>query len=217
MFLKKIILDIETTGLNINEGDRIIEICCIEFKNRSITKNIFHEYINPDNKIINKEAYKIHGLSNFFLKDKPFFVEISQNFLNFISNSVLIIHNSEFDLSFINFELKKIGLKDINFYCKNIIDTLKIARKLFPGKRNSLDFLAKRFKINYNRNFHSAIKDVKLLSKIYYYLTIRHKYLSLKKIKSEKYYEKNVSKNIILPISKKDSLRHNLFLKKYIK
>lgn len=210
--MKKIVLDIETTGLNWKNNNRIIEICCIELKKNRLSKNCFHEYINPEKVIIDNEAYKIHGITNSFLKDKPLFKNIVEKFLSFIFDSILIIHNADFDVNFINYELKKIGLKNINFYCKKIVDTLELAKKIFPGKRNSLDFLSKRFKINIDRKFHSAILDVKLLAKIYYYLTIKQNYLFLG---DKKKYIKNIGfNNIVCKASQKDLIMHNIFLKK---
>lgn len=211
---KKIILDIETTGLDFNKGDKIIEICCLEIKNRNITNNIFHEYINP-NRNISDEAYKIHGIDNFFLSKKPIFKDISDKFINFIFNSKIIIHNAKFDVGFINSELVKIGLKKINFYCLKIIDTLKIAKKLFPNKHNSLDSLCSRFNIVSNRKKHNALLDCKLLAKIYLIITRKESFLDFKKNKKENKNNNKINNNLIIKTNFKDLFKHENFFSKF--
>ncbi|NIG99029.1 MAG: DNA polymerase III subunit epsilon [Buchnera aphidicola (Periphyllus acericola)] len=172
---RQIALDTETTGIN-KEGPvylnhRIIEIGAVEIINRKITKNIFHEYIKPD-RLIDKEAYKIHKITNEFLYNKKKFSEIYKNFINFVKGSELIIHNSKFDLGFINYELNMLNksIPNILNYC-TVIDTLKLSRKIFPGRKNSLEVLCKRYKIYDSRKFHSAILDAKLLAKVYLLMT----------------------------------------------
>ena len=161
----EIILDTETTGLSISEKHRIIEIGCIELENQIPTKRIFHEYVNPERKV-SADAYKVHGYSNEFLENKKNFKEISEDFLNFIKNKKIIIHNADFDLSFLNYELRLINKKGIDR--ENVIDTLKIAREKFPGAQNSLDALCKRFNIdNSKREKHSALIDCELLKEVY--------------------------------------------------
>ena len=161
----EVILDTETTGLSRAEKHRIIEIGCIELNNLIPTNNIFHEYINPQ-RPVSEEAYKIHGYSNKFLSDKKTFAEISEDFLDFIKNKKLIIHNATFDLSFLNYELKLIKKEEIDK--KNAIDTLEMARAKYPGSQNSLDALCKRFNIdNSKREKHSALIDCHLLKEIY--------------------------------------------------
>lgn len=216
LYKKEIILDIETTGLDFNQGDKIIEICCLEIRNRNITNNIFHEYINPEKKISN-EAYKIHGINNFFLLKKPLFKDISDNFINFIYNSKIIIHNAKFDVGFLNSELNKIGLKNINFYCLKIIDTLKITKKLFPNKSNSLKSLCSRFNIISNeRKKHSALIDCKLLAEIYLIITRKQKTLIFKKNnKKNKNYFEEINNDLILKADLKDSFKHKNFFKKF--
>jgi DNA polymerase-3 subunit epsilon len=171
-----VVLDTETTGINKKElphiNHRIIEIGAVEIVNRRFTGNNFHVYIRP-NRSIDPEALKIHGITDDFLLKKPLFKDIADNFLNYIKNSQLVIHNAAFDLGFINQELiiwnKKI--EKIDTIC-SIIDTLKIARKLFPGKKNTLDALCVRYKINKShRNLHSAILDSYLLGKLYLLMT----------------------------------------------
>jgi len=161
----EVILDTETTGLSILGKHRIVEIGCVELNNQISTNKIFHEYINPQ-RDVSEDAYKIHGYSNKFLSDKKTFSEISRDFLNFIKNKKIIIHNAPFDLSFLNYELRLIKQKEIDG--KDVIDTLEIARSKFPGTQNSLDALCKRFNIdNSKREKHNALIDCNLLKEVY--------------------------------------------------
>ena len=160
----EIILDTETTGLSADK-DRIVEIACVELNNYIPTKNIFHTFINPEIKV-SLDAFKVHGYSDEFLSTKPKFKDVVQNFINFIKNKKLIIHNADFDLGFLNNEFKRLNLKPI--LRSEVTDTLQIARSKFPGTGNSLDALCKRFKINIEgREKHSALLDCHLLSKVY--------------------------------------------------
>ena len=163
--MREIVLDTETTGLDIKEGHRLIEIGACEMVNHVITNKTFHVYINPQREI-DIDAVNIHGISNEDLIDKPTFSEICDKFLDFIGDSTLVIHNADFDVSFINNEL---NLSGKNFEIKNpIIDTLKLAKKKFPGSLVNLDSLCKRFDINLNsRKFHGALIDAVLLSDVY--------------------------------------------------
>ena len=161
----EVILDTETTGLSTIEKHRIVEIGCIELDNQIPTNKIYHKYINPQ-RSVSEDAYKVHGYSDEFLSDKKTFSEISEDFLNFIKNKKIIIHNAPFDLSFLNYELKLINQKPINK--ENVIDTLEIARSKYPGSQNSLDALCKRFNIdNSKREKHNALIDCHLLKEIY--------------------------------------------------
>ena len=161
----EVILDTETTGLSIKEKHRIVEIGCIELENQIPTNKVFHEYLNPQREV-SGEAYKVHGYSNEFLSDKKTFSEVSDNFIDFIKNKKLIIHNALFDLSFLNYELKLINKKEIEK--TNIVDTLEIARQKYPGSQNSLDALCKRFNIdNSKREKHTALIDCGLLKEVY--------------------------------------------------
>ena len=161
----EVILDTETTGLSTADNHKIVEIGCVELNNQIPTNNIFHEYINPQ-RAVSEDAYKVHGYSNKYLSDKKIFSEIVENFLNFIRDKIIIIHNAPFDLSFLNYELKIINKKPINI--KNVIDTLEIARSKYPGSQNSLDALCKRFNIdNSKREKHNALMDCHLLKEIY--------------------------------------------------
>ena len=163
--MKEIILDTETTGLSVSDGHRIVEIGCIELENQIPTKNKFHCYLNPERKVSEK-ALVVHGYTNEFLSDKKKFKDIVDDFLSFINNKKIIIHNAEFDLSHINNELSILGRPKLSK--ENIIDTLEIARDKFPGSSISLDALCKRYKIdNSKREKHTALIDCELLTKVY--------------------------------------------------
>tara|TARA_B100000989_G_scaffold295584_1_gene276974 strand:- start:5894 stop:6559 length:666 start_codon:yes stop_codon:yes gene_type:complete len=163
--MNEIVLDTETTGLSVANGHRIVEIGCIELQNQIPTSNRFHCYLNPQRKV-SEEAQKVHGYTDQFLSDKKIFKDVAEEFLNFIKDKKIIIHNAEFDLSHINNELKLIGKKAISK--NNIIDTLDIARDKFPGSQISLDALCKRFRIdNSKRKLHTALIDCELLAKVY--------------------------------------------------
>ena len=163
--MSEIILDTETTGLSSLEGDRIIEIACIETKGLIPTNKRFHVLLNPEKKI-SVDAFKIHGFSNEFLKDKKKFEEIADEFLDFIKEKDLIIHNAPFDLGFLNHELK---LANKNQIKKNkVIDTLTLAKQKYPGQSNSLDALCRRFNIDLSRRTkHNALLDCELLREVY--------------------------------------------------
>ena len=166
-----IVLDTETTGLDPDDGHKIIEIGCIEILNRNITNNTFHKYINP-NREIDVEASKIHGLTNNFLKDKPVFEEIYLEFREYISNSPIIIHNAPFDIGFLKKEHTATSANN-KFLDNEIIDSLKLARKISPGKKNTLDALCERYSVdNSDRTLHGALLDAKLLAFVYLKMTI---------------------------------------------
>ena len=186
--MKEVVLDTETTGLSVIEGHRIVEIGCIELENLVPTKNKFHCYLNPERKVSEK-ALEVHGFSDEFLSKQKKFSEIVDDFLNFIENKKLVIHNAEFDLSHLNNELKILGRKKIN---NNVIDTLSLARDKFPGSQISLDALCKRYRIdNSKRTHHTAIMDCELLSKVYINL-LDQENINLKSNlnKSHSYYKK---------------------------
>ena len=167
-----IVLDTETTGLDVNDGHRIIEIGCVEIVNRNITSNSFHRYVNPMRQI-DDGAKNVHGITYSMLEDKPKFSEILNEFLEYLSDSDLIIHNAPFDLGFLSKELSFCGKED-NYLesSRKIHDTLKISRKRFPGKRNSLDALCARYEIdNTDRNLHGALIDANLLASVYLKMT----------------------------------------------
>ncbi len=166
---REIILDTETTGLSPNDGHRIVEIGALEMIDKVLTGEKFHFYVNPQ-RDMPQEAYRIHGISSQFLQDKPLFKEISEQFLDFIKDSTLVIHNAPFDIRFLNHELSLSKLPPINL--SNAIDTLIIARKAFPGAKVNLDALCRRFKVdNSSRQYHGALKDAELLSEVYVELT----------------------------------------------
>ena len=163
--MKEVILDTETTGLFVKDGHRIVEIGCIEIEDLVPTKNRFHCYLNPERKVSEK-ALKVHGYTDEFLSKQKKFSDVVDDFLNFIENKKLVIHNAEFDLSHLNNELVLLGKKKIN--SEDTVDTLSLARDKFPGSPVSLDALCKRYKIdNSNRTKHTALVDCDLLSKVY--------------------------------------------------
>ena len=204
-----IVLDTETTGINKTDlphiNHRIIEIGAIEIIQRRFTGNNFHSYIQPD-RSIESEALKIHGITDSFLRNKPRFKDIINEFLSYIKDSTLVIHNATFDVGFINQELKIFNkkIKNIDKFCF-IIDTLKLARKLFPGKKNTLDALCARYKIkNSDRNLHSAIADAHLLGKLYLLMTGGQESMCFDSISDDKK---------IFQMSKKFVRPKNIFLK----
>ena len=163
--MKEVILDTETTGLSVRDGHRIVEIGCIELENLIPTKNRFHCYLNPERKVSEK-ALEVHGYTDDFLSTHKKFVEIVDEFLGFIENKRLVIHNAEFDLSHINNELALLGKEKLN--SENVVDTLALARDKFPGSPISLDALCKRYRVdNSKRTQHTALIDCDLLAKVY--------------------------------------------------
>ncbi len=170
--MRQVILDTETTGLDPAKGHRIIEIGCVEMKNRRRSERIFHQFINPG-RPIEDGAYDVHGISNEFLADKPAFKDIAQDLIDFVRDSEVIIHNAPFDVAFINLELKLLGkawgrLED---YC-TITDTLALARERHPGQKNSLDALCSRYEIdNSQRDLHGALLDARILLDVYLAMT----------------------------------------------
>ena len=216
--MKEIILDTETTGLNIRDGHRIVEIGCVEVENLIPTKEKFHCFLNPERKVSEK-ALEVHGYTDEFLSDKKKFKEIADEFLKFINGKRLVIHNAEFDLSHINNELKIIGKEPIK---NDVIDTLSLARNKFPGSSSSLDALCKRYRIdNSKREQHSALVDCNLLIKVYINLTDQKEpTLDFKKNIDLK--EKNIKKNIsyfqkVIKPSQKELERHQHYIKTSLK
>ena len=217
--VKEVILDTETTGLDVKDGHRIVEIGCLEIDNFVITSKKFHCFINPERKV-SEQAFKVHGYSDEFLSKQKKFSDVAEEFLKFIENKKLVIHNASFDLSHLNNELALLGKKKIN---KDfVVDTLEMARKKFPGSQNSLDALCKRFRIdNSKREKHSALVDCELLSKVYVNLAGQKEPLFDFKNDDSKnlnFSKKEISyyKKIIKPTE--DELRlHKDFLKKEIK
>ena len=216
--MKEIVLDTETTGLSVRDGHRIVEIGCIELENLIPTQNRFHCYLNPERKVSAK-AFEVHGYSDEFLAKQKKFDEIVEEFLEFIKDKKIIIHNAEFDLSHLNNELSLIGKKKLD---NNIIDTLLLARDKYPGSSVSLDALCKRYRIdNSKRTKHTALIDCDLLAKVYINL-IDQKEPTLNFSNNEQ--TKEDYKNIAQPYYKKvisptdEELRnHKAFLKKDLK
>ena len=214
--MKEVLLDTETTGLS-SVNDKIIEIACIEIEDHIPTGEKFHVFLNPEMEI-SQGAYDTHGISKEFLKDKPKFNDVAKDFLKFIDGKKLVIHNAEFDLAFLNKELKEVGEKQI--LKDNIVDTLNVAREKFPGAQNSLDALCKRFKIdNSRRQKHSALLDCELLAKVYIELFEKKEPTfefdsdaqdeSIKNVKSIK-----DRKQIIVQITDEEKRLHKEFLQK---
>ena len=169
--MRQIVLDTETTGLSAENGDRIIEIGCVELLGRKITGNHFHHYLNPQ-RDSHEDALKVHGISNEFLRDKPEFEVIASDFLSFISGAEIIIHNASFDVGFLNKELERLNLGRLTDHVAGVTDTLSMAKEMFPGKRNSLDALCDRLGVNNAaRTLHGALLDAELLADVYICLT----------------------------------------------
>ena len=214
----EVVLDTETTGLSVAKGHRIVEIGCIELKNQIPTDKTFHCYLNPQRKV-SEDAIKVHGYTDEFLADKKKFSDVVNDFLEFIQNKKLIIHNAEFDISHINNELKLIGKPTISK--DNVIDTLDIAREKFPGSSISLDALCKRFRIdNSKRKFHTALIDCELLSRVYINLIDQKEpklnFIAEEKKKSINNNKMQYCKKIIQPTE--DELSdYKIFVKKSLK
>ena len=216
--MKEIVLDTETTGLSVKEGHRIVEIGCIELDNLIPTKNKFHCYLNPERKVSEK-AFEVHGYSDSFLSDKMKFREIADDFLRFIKDKRLIIHNAEFDLSHLNNELQIIGKNKID---NEVIDTVSLARNKFPGSQISLDALCKRYRIdNSKRVQHTALIDCDLLSKVYINLIDQKEPTLDFKNKEEEVSKLNTGKVIystkIIKPSPEELKNHQIYLKTSLK
>ena len=213
--MRYIVLDTETTGLDPDDGHKIIEIGCIEIVNRKVTNNTFHKYINPLREI-DIEASKVHGLTASNLSDKPIFNDIYDEFVSYISDSPLIINNAPFDMGFLKKEFNY--LERINGFINNeIIDSIKLARKISPGKKNTLDALCDRYSVdNSDRNFHGALLDARLLAHVYLKLTIGQNNfsdLSVEQSIQDSVVE-TLPKNFkVIKASKDDDLLHDSYFK----
>ena len=169
--MRQIFLDTETTGLSPENGDRIVEIGCVELVNRKLTGKNLHFYLNPE-RDSHEDALKVHGISNEFLKDKPKFGEIADELLEYLQGADVLIHNAPFDVGFINKELELQKRPPIKTYVNSVADTLAMAKDMFPGKRNSLDALCDRLGVdNSGRTLHGALLDAELLADVYIYMT----------------------------------------------
>jgi DNA polymerase-3 subunit epsilon len=169
--MRQIVLDTETTGLSAENGDRIIEIGCVELVDRKLTGNNLHFYVNPE-RDSHEDALKVHGISNEFLRDKPKFGQIADELLGYLSGAELIIHNAPFDISFLNKELQRLGREPIHGLIEAVTDSLVMAKDMFPGKRNGLDALCDRLGVdNSTRTLHGALLDAELLADVYINMT----------------------------------------------
>jgi DNA polymerase-3 subunit epsilon len=169
--MRQIFLDTETTGLSAENGDRIIEIGCVELLNRKLTGNNLHFYINPERES-HEDALKVHGISNEFLRDKPKFAEVADQILDYLRGAEIIIHNAPFDIGFLNKEMELLGKPPITEQVASVRDTLVMAKEMYPGKRNSLDALCDRLGVdNSGRTLHGALLDAELLADVYIYMT----------------------------------------------
>jgi len=178
--MRQIVLDTETTGLEPSQGHRIIEIGCVEMINRRLTGNNYHQFLQPDREI-DEGAQAVHGISNEFLADKPRFSDVVKDFIEYLDGAELIIHNAPFDVGFINHEFNLVGSEygKVATYC-TVIDTLVMARKMRPGKKNNLDVLCKEYDVNNaHRELHGALLDAELLSEVYLRMTGGQSNLSL--------------------------------------
>ena len=216
--MREIVLDTETTGISVKEGHRIVEIGCIELDDLVPTKNKFHCYLNPERKVSEK-AFEVHGYSDSFLSDKMKFSEIADDFLRFIKDKRLIIHNAEFDLSHLNNELKIIGKNKID---NEVVDTVSLARNKFPGSLNSLDALCKRYRIdNSKRVQHTALIDCDLLAKVYINLIDQKEPTLDFKNKEEEVSKLNTGKVIystkVIKPSPEELKNHQIYLKTSLK
>jgi DNA polymerase-3 subunit epsilon len=169
--MRQIVLDTETTGLDPLLGHRIIELGAVEIVNRRITDKVFHCYLNPEREV-ESGALQVHGISNEFLLDKPKFRDVVKDLIDFVDGAELIIHNAPFDMGFLNAELALLNLEPVTTYCPVITDTLRMAKDLHPGKRNSLDALCERYAVdNSTRTLHGALLDARLLAEVYLAIT----------------------------------------------
>ena len=169
--MRYVVLDTETTGLEVRQGHRIIEIGCLEMEGRQVGAHHFHEYINPE-RPVDEGAFQVHGISDEMLADKPQFSLIAERFLQFIQGSTLIIHNASFDVGFLDAELDRLGLGKVSDHVAGLVDSLRMAREMFPGKRNNLDALCDRLGVNNaHRQFHGALLDAQILAEVYLAMT----------------------------------------------
>jgi DNA polymerase-3 subunit epsilon len=169
--MRQIVLDTETTGLNARLGDRIIEIGCVELANRRPTGNHFHRYVNPEREV-EEGALRVHGITNEFLQDKPRFADIARELIDYLAGADLVIHNAAFDVEFLNAELERLDLPPVEKHVATVVDTLRQARDLHPGKKNSLDALCERYQVDHShRTLHGALLDASLLAEVYLAMT----------------------------------------------
>jgi DNA polymerase-3 subunit epsilon len=215
---KQIFLDTETTGLDPKQGHRIIEIAAIEFNNRQPTNRRFHSYINPE-RDIDPAAEEVHGLSIDFLQDKPLFKDVVNDFLAFVHNSEVVIHNAPFDVGFINAELGRLGLDKFEENTITITDSLKFAKEIRPGQRNSLDALCKAFDIdNSSRTLHGALLDAQLLGEVFIGMTRGQEAISIDFVEDDNHqvFKKvDLSKLQVIQLLPEDIDNHTAYIKKH--
>ena len=216
--VKQIFLDTETTGLDPKQGHRIIEIAAIEFNNRKPTNRRFHSYINPE-RDIDPAAEEVHGLSIDFLQDKPLFKDVVNDFLAFVHNSEVVIHNAPFDVGFINAELGRLGLDKFEENTITITDSLKFAKEIRPGQRNSLDALCKAFDIdNSSRTLHGALLDAQLLGEVFIGMTRGQEAISIDFVEDDNHqvFKKvDLSKLQVIQLLPEDINNHTAYIKKH--
>lgn len=220
---REIVFDTETTGFEYAKGDRLVEIGAVELINHMPTGVTYHQYINPEREVP-EEVVKVHGLTYEFLKDFPTFDKIAQEWLDFVGDATLVAHNASFDMNFVNYELKQIGKPELDW--SKVVDTLEIARLLFPGARCSLDALCKRYEIdNSSRTYHGALLDAQLLSEVYLEL-LGGKEPSLlldskKQTKQETVVVQNMQRKLrparVFALSEEELAAHTEFLEKKVK
>lgn len=170
--MRQIVLDTETTGLSAQDGDRIIEIGCVELLNRKLTGNNRHFYLHPEDRAIHEEALRVHGITLDFLADKPVFAQVAEDLRDYLQGAQLVIHNAPFDIGFLNAEFARLGWGAVTDLIDSVIDTLVMAKEMYPGKRNGLDALCDRLDVdNSGRTFHGALLDAELLADVYINLT----------------------------------------------
>ncbi|WP_115707335.1 DNA polymerase III subunit epsilon [Legionella sainthelensi] len=218
--MRQVVLDTETTGIGHEHGHRVIEIGCVELIDRKLTGNHFHVYLNPQ-RLVDEGAFRVHGISNEFLQDKPLFAEVAEQFWQFIRGAELIIHNAPFDVGFLNSELQLINWnKKLEVYCK-ITDTLVLAREKYPGQRNSLDALCKRYGIDhFNRELHGALLDAEILAFVYLAMTGGQTSLFAEveetsihvNSKSQETVALHLENSVVLPVSTDELESHLLFV-----
>lgn len=210
-------LDTETTGLSAAAGHRIIEIAAIEVDNRTVTTNVFQVYVNPQ-RAVDQGAFEVHGLSDEFLEDKPTFDLVVEDLLAFVKGSNVVMHNASFDIGFLNMELDKLGMGVFGDYCEEVIDSLTMARRLHPGRRNSLDALCERYAIDRSsRTLHGALIDTQLLAEVYLAMTrgqdsLLREDADQKKTSLEKGLSVPQSNVLVLQASQEELERHAKYL-----
>ena len=215
--MRQVFLDTETTGLDPNQGHRIIEIAAVEINNRQLSENQFHMYVNPE-RDIDAAAQEVHGITLEFLKDKSFFKDIAEDFLSFIRGSELIIHNAPFDIGFLNMELGRMGLSNVEDHIEKVTDSLVMARDLRPGQRNNLDALCRAYKVdNSKRSQHGALLDAQLLSEVYLNMTRGQEDIAINFSQDEKKLnlgKVNQNQLKVVHANKEDISSHEAYLEK---